>query len=291
MSETLSSLLGYISIACWIVVYSPQIIENYRLQSGEGISIGFVIIWLLGDLFSLGGALLARLIPTIIILALYYSICDVVLLFQIYYYRWKGTARFERSDPARVAGLSERTNEEAPLLPPEHAHEVENKPSPALQTCAKYGAALLIVYASGAAAWWVSTRINTGKPSTKPGEVLEWRSQVMGWISAVLYLGARLPQISEFIHCMSTSKLSNDAPGKNFVTKCEGLSPGLFMFSISGNTTYALSIIAASVEPRYLIANASWLAGSGLTVFLDVFVLGQFYYYRSTEQASVRAET
>ena len=58
---------------CRIVVYSPQIIENYSLQSGEGVSISFVIIWLLGDLFSLGGALLAKLIPTIIILAAYVS--------------------------------------------------------------------------------------------------------------------------------------------------------------------------------------------------------------------------
>jgi hypothetical protein len=42
---------------------------------------------------------------------------------------------------------------------------------------------------------------------------------------------------------------------------CEGLAPAMFLFSISGNTTYALSIIAASAEPKHLITNASWLAG------------------------------
>src|SRR5882762_8708375 len=56
-----------------IVVYSPQIIENYKLKSGEALSILFIIIWLLGDLCSLVGASMAGLLPTIIILAVYVS--------------------------------------------------------------------------------------------------------------------------------------------------------------------------------------------------------------------------
>lgn len=56
-----------------LVVYTPQIIENYQLKSGEGLSVLFVIIWLLGDLCSLFGAVLAHLLPTIIILAIYVS--------------------------------------------------------------------------------------------------------------------------------------------------------------------------------------------------------------------------
>jgi hypothetical protein len=41
-----------------------------------------------------------------------------------------------------------------------------------------------------------------------------------------------------------------------------GLSPALFLFAISGNTAYALSIVAASVDRAYLIANASWIVGA-----------------------------
>jgi hypothetical protein len=51
-------------------------------------------------------------------------------------------------------------------------------------------------------------------------------------------------------------------PVKNFETKCEGLSPGLFVFAISGNITYALSIVVASIERQYLVRNGSWLAGT-----------------------------
>jgi hypothetical protein len=39
------------------------------------------------------------------------------------------------------------------------------------------------------------------------------------------------------------------------------LSPGLFLFAIAGNTLYALSIVAKSVDKKYLIANASWFVG------------------------------
>lgn len=64
-----------------IIVYSPQILENYQLQSGEGLSVAFVVVWLLGDIFGLVGAILADLLPTVIILAAYVSKpCDVHLI-------------------------------------------------------------------------------------------------------------------------------------------------------------------------------------------------------------------
>jgi hypothetical protein len=62
------------------------------------------------------------------------------------------------------------------------------------------------------------------------------------------------------------------AAAKNLQTRCEGLSPALFFFAIVGNVTYSLSIVAKSTERDYLITNASWLAGSALTVFLDFIV-------------------
>ena len=49
---------------------------------------------------------------------------------------------------------------------------------------------------------------------------------------------------------------------KNFETRCDGLSPALFLFTITGNCTFALSICMASTKRRYLLANAPWLAGS-----------------------------
>ena len=61
------------SLACWIVVYSPQIWENYQLKSGEGLSVTFIILWLLGDITNFVGGAMAKLLPTVVVLAIYVS--------------------------------------------------------------------------------------------------------------------------------------------------------------------------------------------------------------------------
>ena len=80
--EAISGICGSISIACWVVVFSPQIIENFRRSSAEGLSIEFLIIWLLGDLFNILGAVLLGVLPTMIILAIYYTFADIELIDQ-----------------------------------------------------------------------------------------------------------------------------------------------------------------------------------------------------------------
>lgn len=45
------------------------------------------------------------------------------------------------------------------------------------------------------------------------------------------------------------------------------------------DVTYSASILAPSLDPHYLLANASWLAGALLTIFLDLFVMAQFALY------------
>lgn len=66
-------------IACRVVVYTPQLYENFALKSGEGLSVAFVVIWLVGDLCNLIGAQRAGLLPTVIILAGYVGVYLLVL--------------------------------------------------------------------------------------------------------------------------------------------------------------------------------------------------------------------
>ncbi|OSX59734.1 hypothetical protein POSPLADRAFT_1059039 [Postia placenta MAD-698-R-SB12] len=289
-NEVLSRVFGWTSIACWLVVYTPQIIENHRLKSGEGLSVFFVVIWLIGDICNLVGAILAHLLPTIIILALYYTACDSILLIQIYYYRW------EKATSSATPFLVEEDNntlppnpsEEAPLLGGnERDSEAEHGLS-ASNEFAKYAGALVFVFASGITAWAVDEFIHKGQARSKPQEeVVEWRSQALGWFSAVMYLGARIPQISACISSYTATLNERPEPVKNFRTRCEGLSPFLFVYSITGNITYVLSILAASMSLKHLTANASWIAGSALTVFLDSFVLCQFFWYRVRTSGSI----
>ncbi|KAG8996472.1 hypothetical protein FRB94_008268 [Tulasnella sp. JGI-2019a] len=265
-----SSVLGWMSIACWIIVYSPQIFENYSLQSGEGLSVSFVVIWLLGDLSNLLGASMAGLLPTVILLAVYYTICDIVLLVQIYYYRWQSTngklgeAALDEPETDPLLGRDETNVDDGTV------HTFKSKTGfDLLGRTALYTYAGLFVVLTGMAAYFFNRANQHEVPDSPAGgghdeDILEWKSQVLGWTSALLYLGSRIPQII-----------------KNAKTKCAGLSLGMFIFALGGNITYVLSILFESTSKRYLIANASWLAGSGLTIYLDFVVLYQFFHYRS----------
>jgi uncharacterized protein with PQ loop repeat len=177
-----------------VVVYSPQILENYQLQSGEGLSLPFVIIWLLGDICNLSGALMANLLPTVIILGAYYTFNDLVLLYQIFYYRWKNPATSSALGPSYQG--SGAADENAPLLPNGPAVEFIEQPKSTVKEVLKYALALVLVCVAGVTAWAVSEHVKGDSDSTEdPEQVLEWRSQVLGWLSAILFLGARIPQI------------------------------------------------------------------------------------------------
>ena len=123
--EAISGICGSISIACWVVVFSPQIIENFRRSSAEGLSIEFLIIWLFGDLFNILGAVLQGVLPTMIILAIYYTFADIVLIVQCFYYRG-----FTFRDPKQHK-LQDATNgaptEYSPLVPNGYADELSDE--------------------------------------------------------------------------------------------------------------------------------------------------------------------
>ncbi|KAI9762385.1 MAG: hypothetical protein M1835_008041 [Candelina submexicana] len=111
--DALSGICGSISIACWVVVFSPQIIENLRRGSAEGLSLQFIIVWLAGDVFNILGAVLQGVLPTMVILAVYYTLADIVLLAQCFYYRGF-TLTDEHKKPTTAP--EDNPTEESPLI-------------------------------------------------------------------------------------------------------------------------------------------------------------------------------
>lgn len=184
--------------------------------------------------------------------------CDLILLFQMYYYR----ALAKR----RAIAVAEHQ----PLLESDAPKQLK----PLLPAWVMYPLLIAFVSMFGVMAWVFEadeTR-NPKIPEKGPGGVeLEWRSQLLGYISAILYFASRVPQISH-----------------NYKTRCEGLSLAMFFFSISGNVTYVASILAKSTEWKYLVTNASWIAGSVVTIFLDFIILGQFAYFSWQDKQRVR---
>lgn len=53
--EIFSGISGSISLACWVFVLAPQLFENYRSKSADGISLAFLIVWLV---------ILSKLLPS-----------------------------------------------------------------------------------------------------------------------------------------------------------------------------------------------------------------------------------
>lgn len=243
-----------------------------------------------------------------IILAVYYTIADIVLLLQCFYYRGF-TWRDEVIPPKPTTQIGEPTERTGLLSPSESRRPSASHLSPAvplLSTAAPVPKprttylqatlfnlfAVTMVIAAGVFGWWISNRSQSSlspKPTPSPSPSSEeivfslW-GQIFGYLCALLYLGSRIPQMLLNYRRKST----------------EGVSMLFFLFACLGNLTYVLSIFAydarcsgkhgrcadgerAAVYWRYIGVNASWLAGSLGTLFLDLAIFAQFFLYRETE--------
>jgi len=274
------SFIGWISIGCWIVVYTPQIWTCYVLKSGDGLSVAFLIIWLIADLAAWVGAAIQDLLPTVQYLAAYYTLCECTLLGQVYWYRYR-----RRLHPHLYTPLSP-IDESAPLLPDVEIESVKRRRlSETQRNVLGYGFGIIVILLVGVMGWKISGqggKLKHGKGSPGQGrvggglpeEVWDSSAQVVGWLSALLYIGARFPQIRKNVH-----------------TKCVGLAMGFFCFSLAGNFTYSASILIPSLQPQHIWVNLAWLAGSLGTIALDFFVLGQFWVYRHERRAMLQGLT
>lgn len=309
--ETFSSILGSVSITAWIVVFVPQIYTNFHHRSADGLSLSFVVIWLVGDFFNIIGAWLQDVIWVMIVLAVYYTVADIVLLAQCLLYRPStkaaplpvGAAAGHRPQQQHAESEigehdpTQHASAATPLIPKqmEITRSRSTAKSAVLNICA-----LLAVCTVGTIAWYVGAILQAPQHPAAPadpsvaatlGALLKAGrrqghrqrhphsrfdysipGQIFGWLCALTYLGSRLPQIVHNHRRRST----------------EGLSSLFFMFACLGNVTYVGSILVrewgAEEMGKYLAVNASWLAGSGGTLFLDFVILGQTVYYRAIVQ-------
>ncbi|KAM0254320.1 hypothetical protein ACHAQJ_006906 [Trichoderma viride] len=294
----------------------------------DALSIQFIIAWLLGDVFNILGAVLQGVLPTMIILAIYYTIADLVLLGQLFYYRgftWRdepipsppktngnGNASTPAATSANVdeyTALITRVEEHghhghhdrrgrrgsdwsgfSPAVP--HLPEPPRTPQPpptALQTVAWNSIVIIMVCAAGVAGWFLGERASGDKksPADNRDNTIEFNTlgQVFGYICAALYIASRLPQL-----ILNWRRKTTD-----------GLSMLFFLFACLGNATYVLSIVVyephcgqEACEPdearrlygRYILINLSWLAGSAITLLMDLGVFAQYFMYRAEDDIS-----
>ena len=138
--DALSGILGSVSIACWVVVFTPQIIENFRRASADGLSLLFIVIWLVGDVFNVLGALFQGVLPTMIILAVYYTLADIILLAQCLWYRRRSSKtevvkrRVQGGDDEEAVEDDGAATEESPLLVEDSTTDTDRRPRPSFSS-------------------------------------------------------------------------------------------------------------------------------------------------------------
>ncbi|EGP85789.1 uncharacterized protein MYCGRDRAFT_100840 [Zymoseptoria tritici IPO323] len=309
-NEALSGVWGSVSLAAWIFLLVPQLIENYQQGHADGISLTFLFIWAIGDVCNLVGALWAGLVPTVIALAIYFCFADTILILQCLYYN----SRKSRAQKETSGGVIASTgaSEQSPLLQGDtnkHAarpsrrltdvteenmglpgsrrrssafssrrHDHNDSLSRVLEeptkthSTVKNTVSIFLVMAVGAAGWAIAWKTGAWRPSTVSGDGGDDHTpigaEILGYASAVCYLGARIPQII-----------------KNQREKsCDGLSLLFFLLSLLGNLTYGAGILFHSVEKQYIITNLPWLIGSLGTMAEDAIIFIQFHAFGEKKQ-------
>lgn len=250
-------------------MFAPQIYENFRRKSSEGLSLMFIILWLAGDVFNVLGAVLQGVLPTMIILAVYYTLADIVLLVQCLMYGNGNQPDYVHLSPANplnedvLETVLSRDNSDFDETDGDLPSVNDTKFSPTKAFLYKLFMVLL-VFSAGLISWYITYVKDSGKRHKPPAELeFDPLAQFFGWLCAFLYLGSRVPQIL-----------------LNYERKsCEGISFMFFLFACLGNLTYVISIMAIDISWHYLWVNSSWLVGSLGTLGLDFTIFVQFFLY------------
>ncbi|XP_057530250.1 uncharacterized protein LOC130808778 [Amaranthus tricolor] len=93
VNDVLSFSFGILSLLSWGVAEIPQIFTNFQTKSSHGVSILFLLGWVLGDILNLVGCILEpATLPTQFYTAFLYTASTVVLVLQSlyydYFYKW-----------------------------------------------------------------------------------------------------------------------------------------------------------------------------------------------------------
>ncbi|KAI8334846.1 PQ loop repeat-domain-containing protein [Choanephora cucurbitarum] len=249
-ANTLSTSLGYLSIFCWLNAQLPQMLENYRLQSADGLSLYLLYFWLAGDLGNMFSCVLNHQLPFQTYLAMYFVSTDLILLFQYFYYKHK---------------TEQPTSDEEACLLVIHPIEQIKTMEDTISEDHGYGTLTQKKHTPLMAILLFGLNFHlSGSTSLKNDNVLPL-GLMLAWMCTSFYLISRIPQIYKNYKRHST----------------QGLSLALFSFAVSGNVTYALSILAHPGHTQASLMQAlPYLSGSLGTLFLDAIIFCQYLYYQ-----------
>lgn len=245
LGSVLSWILGSLSNLCWLFVYIPQIRENYRNSSCNAVSFYLILFWFIGDTLSSISAQYKEITSVVLYVSLYNICLDIIFLCQYMYYQFGDLINSEESENQSL--LNENYNKFKFGL------------QPILNIFCQYEIIITLSYLITIGCIEMSFNHLSKRII----------GEVYGWISAMMFISSRIPQI--YLNYKRRS-----VRGLSFLT---------FSSIILANTLFLTSILINLIDlenfyqrSQYIIENLQWIMGSSVTSLLDMIILFQFNF-------------
>jgi solute carrier family 66 (lysosomal lysine-arginine transporter), member 1 len=215
MEQACISHISYLVDSLTNPIKLPQLYENYQNSSADALSVTFLIVWFLGDVTNLAGAIWDGLLGTVIAIAIYFCFIDTALISQTFYYKLRDSRRraaslregVDPNDPSRPllsdsptangnadarrrsSAPSRRRSSTAGSLP--YVRDVSSDASTAMRWVRNL-LAILAVCVAGTAAWAIAWKAGWWTPTPRDvdgDKEIILGAEILGYSSAVLYLG------------------------------------------------------------------------------------------------------
>ncbi|GAA5805115.1 hypothetical protein HPULCUR_010628 [Helicostylum pulchrum] len=307
---TISLLLGYFSILFWLNAQLPQLVENYKLGSAEGLSLNFLSIWLAGDTANLIGALLTHQLPFQLYLGFYFVSIDICLLCQWMYYNKFNATREYLIIPTSDTLQQQQQEPSNRLLFQHPAHSPLNIHHS--NTTLIHDELTPFSSSASPSKWYtLDNEIVVINGQKKQQQTTRFMGLLL--FTSTLFLNSN----GHSLTTMSATSSSNDSffelsqdniiwIGRVFAWACttlyllsripqllknrrrqsvEGLSASLFIFAVCGNLTYSTSILTHPGQTLDSLLEAlPYLIGSAGTLVFDFSIFCQFLWYKKQDQ-------
>ncbi|PWN37735.1 uncharacterized protein FA14DRAFT_108685, partial [Meira miltonrushii] len=252
--QAISNIAGTASFVVWLFAQSPQLYENYKNSSCEGLSFVFLAQWMAGDATNLIGSVLTQQLPFQIAVATYFCCIDVCILIQYYYY-WKRDRRLAKAKEKHARQIRHAYRSQTL----ESSGQAGDRPNMSQRGTS--------VQSTRSGMLNSIDSIHTPVESPSLERVI---GRISAWTCTILYMTSRLPQIWTNMQRKSV----------------QGLSILLFIAAATGNFLYSISILVnpkAQSPPHtpqektaYLMESLPFLLGSGGTLIFDAIIIMQW---------------
>ena len=249
--EILSNICGVLSSVVWFFVLIPQIHTNYQKQNADAISLSLILLWIVGDIFSMISAQQKGVSVVVINIAIYHIVIGVLFCMQIFYYRIINKINY----------ISVGDNEITPLL-------LEN-----LEIESERNKIVKIIYLNELLFLGVSVISIVGSLRLLKSFDKIIIADIIGWIATCIFILSRIPQIY-----LNHQRKSTD-----------GLNINSFILVNVANFLFLSSILVNLCDVNdngnneiqlFILNNLQWILGSSLTVLFDLIIFYQFYIFK-----------